>query len=93
MENLATGGDFYDTSGDALRVVLPGGAQHDALRAYLDRTAVTAHAAVAADGTAIPIVFRPWHENAGSWSGGARRSACPASTRSCSASRSSTCAT
>ncbi|WP_324014133.1 glycosyl hydrolase [Microbacterium sp. JZ37] len=67
MENLATGGDFYDTSGDALRAVLPGGAQHDALRAYLDRIAATAHAAVAADGTAIPIVFRPWHENAGSW--------------------------
>jgi mannan endo-1,4-beta-mannosidase len=67
MENWATGGDFYDTSGDALRAVLPGGAHHDDLRAYLDRFAMTATNAVDAEGRPIPIIFRPWHENAGSW--------------------------
>lgn len=67
MENLVTGKDFYDTSGDALRAVLPGGAQHDRLVAYLDRLADTAHHAVDAQGAPIPIIFRPWHENAGSW--------------------------
>jgi mannan endo-1,4-beta-mannosidase len=67
LENLVTGGDFYDTTGDALRAVLPGGTHHDGLRAYLDRFATTAHHAVDADGNPIPIVFRPWHENAGSW--------------------------
>ncbi|MEO3780602.1 glycosyl hydrolase [Micromonospora sp. B11E3] len=67
MENLVTGGEFSDTSGDALRAVLPGGSRHDALVAHLDRIATTAHHAVDADGTLIPIVFRPWHENAGSW--------------------------
>ncbi|HWC23573.1 MAG TPA: glycosyl hydrolase [Flexivirga sp.] len=67
MENLVTGNDFYDTSGDALRAVLPGGSHHAALVAYLDRIAYTAQHAIAPDGTPIPIIFRPWHENAGSW--------------------------
>ncbi|RLK46456.1 glycosyl hydrolase [Microbacterium telephonicum] len=67
LENLATGGDFYDTTGDPLRAVLPGGSHHDELRAYLDRFAVTAQNAVDEDGNPIPIIFRPWHENAGSW--------------------------
>jgi mannan endo-1,4-beta-mannosidase len=67
LENLATGGDFYDTSGDPLRAVLPGGAHHDKLTAYLDRFATTATNAVDAEGDPIPIIFRPWHENAGSW--------------------------
>lgn len=67
LENLATGGDFYDTTGDPLRAVLPGGSHHDELRAYLDRFATTAQHAVDEDGKPIPIIFRPWHENAGSW--------------------------
>jgi mannan endo-1,4-beta-mannosidase len=67
MENLVTGGDFYDTTGDPLRAVLPGGDHHEALVAYLDRFATTAHHAVDAEGRPIPVVFRPWHENAGSW--------------------------
>ncbi|MHA6522804.1 glycosyl hydrolase [Tessaracoccus sp. G1721] len=67
IENLATGGDFYDTSGDALRAVLPGGAKHADLVAYLDLIAVAADNAVDADGNPIPVIFRPWHENAGSW--------------------------
>lgn len=67
MENFVTGGDFYDTSGDTLRAVLPGGSRHDDLVEYLDLIALTAHSAVDADGEPIPIVFRPWHENAGSW--------------------------
>jgi len=67
IENFATGGDFYDTSGDALRAALPGGAKNAELTAYLDLVALAATSAVDADGTLIPIVFRPWHENAGSW--------------------------
>lgn len=67
MENLATGKDFYDTAGDPLRAVLPGGSHHGDLRAYLDRIAYTAQHAVDAAGEPIPIIFRPWHENAGSW--------------------------
>ncbi|WP_136519091.1 glycosyl hydrolase [Cellulomonas telluris] len=67
IENFVTGGSFYDTSGDALRAVLPGGSHHDDLNAYLDDIATLAGEVRDADGELIPIVFRPWHENAGSW--------------------------
>lgn len=67
MENPVTGGDFYDTSGDTLRAVLPGGTHNAELRAYLDLVALAADNARDADGNRIPIVFRPWHENTGSW--------------------------
>ncbi|QCB92808.1 glycosyl hydrolase [Cellulomonas shaoxiangyii] len=67
IENFVTGGSFYDTSGDALRAVLPGGSHHDDLNAYLDDIATLAGQARGADGELIPIIFRPWHENAGSW--------------------------
>ena len=67
MENFVTGGSFYDTSGDALRAVLPGGARHAELNAYLDDIATLAGEVRDEDGELIPLVFRPWHENAGSW--------------------------
>ncbi|MCW1803740.1 glycoside hydrolase family 26 protein [Brachybacterium squillarum] len=67
MENLATGGDFYDTTGDALRAVLPGGGHHAALVEHLDRFATTALHATDDTGEPIPIILRPWHENAGAW--------------------------
>ena len=67
MENFVTGGSFYDTSGDALRAVLPGGAKNAELNAYLDDIATLAGEIRDADGALIPVIFRPWHENAGSW--------------------------
>ena len=67
MENFVTGGSFYDTSGDTLRAVLPGGPNHDELKAYLDDIAILAGSIQDSEGNAIPIIFRPWHENAGSW--------------------------
>ena len=67
IENFVTGGSFYDTTGDTLRAVLPGGAKNAELNAYLDNIAAAADGARDADGDLIPIIFRPWHENAGSW--------------------------
>lgn len=67
IENFVTGGSFYDTTGDTLRAVLPGGPKNAELTAYLDTIAATADGARDADGNLIPIIFRPWHENAGSW--------------------------
>ncbi|MBO3101811.1 glycosyl hydrolase [Cellulomonas fengjieae] len=67
IENFVTGGSFYDTTGDTLRAVLPGGAKNAELNAYLDDIAAAADGARDADGNLIPIIFRPWHENAGSW--------------------------
>ena len=67
MENFVTGNSFYDTSGDTLRAVLPGGSHNADLKAYLDNIALLASSAKDANGKLIPIIFRPWHENAGSW--------------------------
>lgn len=67
IENFVTGGSFYDTTGDTLRAVLPGGPKNAELNAYLDNIAAAADGARDAEGDLIPIIFRPWHENAGSW--------------------------
>lgn len=57
---------FYDTRrvGDSL---LPGGANNKWLNNQLDEYAAVANSAKTADGTPIPIIFRPWLENNGDW--------------------------
>ena len=67
MPNPVTGGNFRDTSGDAVASVLPGGARNADLTAHLDRLADTITAAKRADGTLIPVIMRPWHEHNGDW--------------------------
>lgn len=56
---LAT--DSYSLTGNTANQILPGGKYHDRLTAYLD---MVADYAKQVDG---PILFRPWHENTGSW--------------------------
>lgn len=53
--------DSYTLTGNPMVNILPGGAYHDAFTAYLDLVAEYAHQV---DG---PILFRPFHENTGSW--------------------------
>ncbi|MGK5501224.1 glycosyl hydrolase [Streptomyces sp. URMC 125] len=67
MDNFVTGGDFYDTDGNVVERILPGGDHHGEFRAYLDRVARLAHAADDEDGDPIPMIYRPFHENSGSW--------------------------
>jgi mannan endo-1,4-beta-mannosidase len=67
MNNFVTGGSFYDTEGATVTAILPGGAKHDELNAYLDTIATLADETRDGEGNLIPIIFRPWHENAGSW--------------------------
>ena len=67
LPNPVTGGDFYDTSGDAVAAVLPGGARHSDLTARLDRVADAVAGARRPDGTLIPVILRPWHERNGDW--------------------------
>lgn len=52
---------FYDTSGDTMNNILPGGKFNDVYNAYLDMIAAYAEMV---NGT---ILFRPFHENTGSW--------------------------
>ncbi|MFF0201296.1 glycosyl hydrolase [Streptomyces sp. NPDC005017] len=67
MPNFVTGENFYDTSGRVVGQILPGGAKHADFNAFLDRIAKAVTGARRPDGTAIPVVFRPFHENNGGW--------------------------
>lgn len=53
-----------DLSNDCAEQVLPGGAYNPQLNAYLD---MIAEYALALQEDAIPLIFRPYHENNGSW--------------------------
>lgn len=53
--------DSYDLTGDCMNQILPGGQYHEAFRAYLDFIADYAKQVQG------PILFRPFHENTGSW--------------------------
>ncbi|MFB3161942.1 glycosyl hydrolase [Neobacillus sp. 179-J 1A1 HS] len=67
MPNFVTGGSFYDTSGDVVSHILPGGDKYEEFNHYLDMIADFAHHLKDDQGNAIPVVFRPFHENNGSW--------------------------
>lgn len=64
--------DFYkcdfseskDLSNDSLKTILPGGENNEVYNAYLDIIADYANQLAKAD---IPVMFRPLHENTGSW--------------------------
>ena len=64
--NPGTGGDFNDTTAVASEL-LPGGKYSSTFNKELDAIASTAQQAKRSDGTLIPIIFRPLHENNGSW--------------------------
>lgn len=53
-----------DTSGDSLKKILPGGEKNDVYTAYLDTIAKYANEL---QNDNIPVIFRPFHENTGSW--------------------------
>lgn len=64
--NPKTGGNYDDTT----RVVadlLPGGTYSGTFNTMLDGIAAVAEQSTRANGTRIPIIFRPLHENTGNW--------------------------
>jgi mannan endo-1,4-beta-mannosidase len=67
LYNFVTGGDFWDTAGRVVSQILPGGAKHADFNEFLDRIAAAVKGAKRSDGTLIPVVFRPFHENTGGW--------------------------
>lgn len=50
-----------------VRGVLPGGAEHEKFRTWMARVADFIDTLKDQDGRGVPIIFRPWHENNGSW--------------------------
>lgn len=67
MPNFVTGGDFYDLRGNVVSTILPGGSNHGAYNEFLDLIADFALHLKDDGGKPIPVVFRPFHEQSGSW--------------------------
>ncbi|MUT67559.1 glycosyl hydrolase [Paenibacillus sp. NEAU-GSW1] len=67
MPNFVTGENFYDTKGNVVSHILPGGDKHADYNKFLDRVADFANNLKDDKGKAIPVIFRPFHEQNGSW--------------------------
>ena len=62
--NPLTGGDAWDISSDqVVKSILKGGEKEREFRTWLSRAADFLESI----GPDVPIIFRPWHENIGSW--------------------------
>ncbi|WP_034336887.1 glycosyl hydrolase [Deinococcus misasensis] len=67
MPNFVTGGNFYDTKGNVVSQILPGGSKHAEYNHFLDMVADFALNLKDDAGQAIPVIFRPFHEQNGGW--------------------------
>lgn len=66
--NPLTGGDAWDISSDqAVASVLEGGEKHELFLTWLDRVADFIGSLKDEAGNPVTVIFRPWHENVGSW--------------------------
>lgn len=67
LRNPSTGGNSWDTSGNAVASILTGGAKHNLYVSWLDKVADFFTSLKGENGEAIPILFRPFHEFTGNW--------------------------
>ncbi len=65
--NPATGGNSWDVSAEPIRNLASNKAMQDSLTAWISNVADFIGSLKDADGNLIPVIFRPWHENSGSW--------------------------
>ncbi len=65
--NFLTGNDFYDATSGVVTAILPGGDKNGEFNEYLDDIATLATSVTDKEGNPIPLIFRPFHENNGSW--------------------------
>jgi len=67
-DNPHTGGSSWDVgSGRTVSSVLPGGADHEKFKTWLNRLAEFFLSLEDEQGVTIPAIFRPYHEHTGSW--------------------------
>ncbi len=59
--------DTKDTVNRTVETIIPGGSHHDVYKQHLDKVAEFLHSLETSDGTMVPVIFRPLHENMGSW--------------------------
>nr|WP_262503215.1 glycoside hydrolase family 26 protein [Xylanibacter ruminicola] len=66
--NPLTGGTAWDvTSNKVVKSILPGGVKADLFKVWMARLADFLESLKDETGQPVPIIFRPWHENNGSW--------------------------
>ena len=66
--NPLTGGNAWDVSDTTVvRSILPNGEKHELFQTWMKRVADFIETLKTDDGVRVPIIFRPWHENNGSW--------------------------
>lgn len=59
--------DTRDTVNPTVKAIIPGGTHHDIYKDHLDRVAKFMASLKTPGGTLVPVIFRPFHENTGSW--------------------------
>jgi len=68
INNPLTDGDAWDVkTPGVVTSILPNGKNHKKFLDWLQKGADFLKTLKTADGTKIPILFRPWHEHTGSW--------------------------
>ena len=67
LSGLDSWADTKDTVNPTVPAILPGGSHHDVYREHLDKVAAFLNSLKTPDGTLVPVIFRPLHENTGSW--------------------------
>lgn len=66
--NPLTGKDAWDVSDSTVvKSILPNGKNHRKFQSWLKRVADFINSIKTSKGEKVPVVFRPWHENTGSW--------------------------
>lgn len=66
--NPLTGGTAWDVkTPGVVTSILPGGSQHQKFQLWMQRVGDFLASLKDASGQPVPVVFRPWHENNGSW--------------------------
>jgi len=66
VQNFVTGKNFYDTT-KCVSLILPGGKKHRDFIRSLDKVASLIKSLKTDKGVAVPVIFRPFHENTGNW--------------------------
>jgi beta-mannanase len=66
--NPLTGGTAWDVSSDqVVKSILPGGSRHELFKVWMKRICTFLKTLKNEQGDLVPVIFRPWHENNGSW--------------------------
>jgi len=66
--NPLTGGTAWDVSDSTVvKSIIEGGTKYDLFQTWMQRLSDFLATLKTADGQKIPVIFRPWHENTGSW--------------------------